>query len=363
MAKKILISAGHSTVKPVDPGAVGNGFTEAYLALELRDLVSEKLHERGVRVIEDGADGVNLPLKKAIALAKTSDIAIEFHWNAGPPAATGIEVLSKPDKKPLAKKLAAAIHDATNLKLRGDAGWKSDSSGQHPRLAFCEAGGLIVEVCFISSKVDMAAYTSAKHRVAENIANVLAPAKTPPAYAGGSDIDTSSAAVPADEPTVSASADSSAQDPPNPLPEHEQPPINVEHPPPVETLVTRTEDGVTVEASKTNQQDVNVPAQVAQPEPYLGIGFWKVIKRDFTAATGGNLSLAGLSEYAQQASGWPPWIVGIISKIAVGALIATFGYLVFRVIHYAIDTWKKNQKVKVEVSAATDVNRKDVNWI
>lgn len=133
--------------------------------------------------------------------------------------------------------------------------------------------------------------------------------------------------------------------------------------PPVETVVTRTEDGVTVEASKTNQQDVNVPADVAAPEPYLGVGFWGVIKRDFAAATGGNLSLAGLSEYAQQASGWPPWIIGMISKLAIGALIATFGYLIFRVIHYAIDSWKKNQKVKVEVSAATDVNRKDVNWI
>lgn len=135
-----------------------------------------------------------------------------------------------------------------------------------------------------------------------------------------------------------------------------------EHPP-IETTVTRIEDGAVVEASKTNQQDVNVPADVAAPEPYLGVGFWGVIKRDFTAATGGNLSLAGLSEYAQQASGWPPWIVGMISKLAIGVLIATFGYLIFRVIHYAIDTWKKNQKVKVEVSAATDVNRKDVNWI
>lgn len=357
---KFLISAGHSTVPPRDLGAVGNGFTEAYLALELRDMVAEKMRERGADVIEDGVDDENRPLRDAVKLARKVDTAIEFHWNAGPPAATGIEVLSKPDKKPLAKKIAAAIHDATNLKLRGDAGWKSDSSGQHHRLAFCEAGGLIVEVCFISSKVDMAAYTSAKDAVAENIAYALTGVRraftSPPATAGGTD----SAAVPAANPQPAA--DTPAADPPN-LPGIEQPPIHSDHPPPVETLVTRTEDGVTVEASKTNQQDVNVPADVAAPEPYLGVGFWGVIKRDFAAATGGNLSLAGLSEYAQQASGWPPWIVGIISKIAIGALIATFGYLVFRVIHYAIDTWKKNQKVKAEVSAATDVNRKDVNWV
>lgn len=132
---------------------------------------------------------------------------------------------------------------------------------------------------------------------------------------------------------------------------------------PVETTVTRTEEGVTVEASRSNQQDVSESAKVVAPEPYLGLGFWKVIKRDFAAATGGNLSLSGLAEYAQQASGWPEWVVAIIQRIAVGVLIATIGYFVFRVVHYLVDTYKKNQKVKVEVSAATDVNRKDVEWI
>lgn len=215
MAKTFLISAGHSRK---DPGAVGNGFTEAYLALELRDRVAEKIRERGASVIEDGADGENLPLRDAVKLARGVDVAIEFHWNAGPPAATGIEVLSKPDKKSLAKQIAWAIHQTTNLKLRGDAGWKSDSSGQHHRLAFCEAGGLIVEVCFISSKVDMAAYTSAKDAVAENIAYALT---------GIRRAHTSSAAVPAEAPLPSISADAPAADPPNP-PENTQPPIITE---------------------------------------------------------------------------------------------------------------------------------------
>lgn len=172
--KTILISAGHSTVSPRDPGAVGNGYTEAYLAVELRDLVADELRKRGCKVIEDGADGENQPLKKAISLARQADIAIEFHWNAGPPSATGIEVLSKPNKKDLAQAVAGAISSVTKLKLRGDAGWKSDSSGQHHRLGFCEAGGLVVEVCFISSKVDMAAYTAHKQAVVNNIADIFA---------------------------------------------------------------------------------------------------------------------------------------------------------------------------------------------
>lgn len=173
--KKVLLSAGHSTVIPRDPGAVGNGFTESYLALELRDLVADLLREKGIDVVEDGEDGQSQPLKKAIDLIRTSKpaVAIEFHWNAGPPTATGIEVLSKPANKVRAQALAEAIHAATGLVLRGDRGWKADNSGQHHRLAFCEAGGLIVEVCFISSKVDMDRYTSQKGHVAANLAEVL----------------------------------------------------------------------------------------------------------------------------------------------------------------------------------------------
>ncbi|MEQ1763210.1 MAG: N-acetylmuramoyl-L-alanine amidase, partial [Pyrinomonadaceae bacterium] len=127
-------------------------------------------------VIEDGEDGENEPLKKAIALIRSTRpaAAIEFHWNGGPPSATGIEVLCKSAHKTLAQGIAGAIHAATGLVLRGDRGWKPENSGQHERLGFCEAGGLIVEVCFISSKVDMNRYTTTKGHVAANIAEVLA---------------------------------------------------------------------------------------------------------------------------------------------------------------------------------------------
>lgn len=170
-----LISAGHSNVPPRDPGAQGNGFSEAVLTVQIRDAVAAKLRSDGYTVIEDGADGVNDPLKKAIVLARRSDVAIEFHWNASAnKTATGIEVLCKPNKKPLAQSLANAISKATGIKTRGgDGGWKSDSSGQHHRLGFCEAGGLIVEVCFISNPDDMDRYKRNFQAVVENVAMVL----------------------------------------------------------------------------------------------------------------------------------------------------------------------------------------------
>jgi N-acetylmuramoyl-L-alanine amidase len=173
---KILISAGHSTVPPKAPGATGNGYIEAIEALKLRDATADVLRGKGLTVVEDGEDGISDPLTKAIALAKGCQVAIEYHFNAGPTSATGIEVLCKPNKKALAQKIAGAIAKATNLKLRGDKGWKADDSGQHPRLGFCEAGGLIVEVGFISNASDMKAYKDNFKAIAANVAEALAAA-------------------------------------------------------------------------------------------------------------------------------------------------------------------------------------------
>lgn len=169
-----MISAGHSTVPPVDPGAVSGKMQESKLALKMRDMVAERLRAKGFAVIEDGADGVSEPLKKAIALCSQADVRIEFHFNAGPPAATGVEVLSLPKYKTLSQKIAGAIAAATGQKLRGESGWKSQDSGQHHRLGFCMAGGVIVELAFISNAADMQRYLAAETKVADRIAEALA---------------------------------------------------------------------------------------------------------------------------------------------------------------------------------------------
>ncbi|MDQ4119912.1 MAG: N-acetylmuramoyl-L-alanine amidase [Acidobacteriota bacterium] len=174
MGKKILISAGHSTVPPKDPGAVSGKYVEAQLALRMRDMVADRLRAKGFTVIEDGADGVSEPLRKAIALCPQADTRVEFHFNAGPPTATGVEVLSLPKYKALSQKIAGAVAQATGQKLRGDKGWKNQDSGQHHRLGFCMAGGVIVELAFISNAADMQRYLQAETAVADRIAEALA---------------------------------------------------------------------------------------------------------------------------------------------------------------------------------------------
>jgi N-acetylmuramoyl-L-alanine amidase len=172
--KKILLSAGHTNNPNGDRGAAGNNFIEGIEAVKLRDAIAANLRGRGLNIIEDGADGVSDPLKKAIALARGANLAIEFHFNAGGIGANGVEVLAKVKHKAIAQKIAGAIADATNFNLRGQRGFKLDSSGQHHRLGFCEAGGLIVEVCFISNRSEMKDYVRCFESIVENVADALA---------------------------------------------------------------------------------------------------------------------------------------------------------------------------------------------
>jgi N-acetylmuramoyl-L-alanine amidase len=179
MANTIIVSAGHSNV---DPGAVSaSGLREADLALRLRDKIAARLQaDESLRVLTDGRTGENSPLRDAVAIVKTHPgaLAVELHFNAGPIAARGIEVLSKPAHKPRAQALARAIKAITGSPLRGDGGWKADNSGQHHRLAFCEAGGLIIEVEFLSNAVALHTYLTKEDEVATALANALKAAVT-----------------------------------------------------------------------------------------------------------------------------------------------------------------------------------------
>ena len=171
----ILLSAGHTNVPGQDRGVSANGYIEGDAAVVLRDHLAAKLRGMGMSIITDGADGVSEPLTKAIVLARKADLALEFHFNAGPLGANGVEVLSKPAKKEIGQKISRAISSATGLSLRGTAmGWKADNSGQHHRLGFCEAGGLIVETCFMSNASDMAAYEANFETLVNKLAEVIA---------------------------------------------------------------------------------------------------------------------------------------------------------------------------------------------
>jgi N-acetylmuramoyl-L-alanine amidase len=168
---KFLISAGHSAT---DPGACANGHTEAAIALEMRDLVAKRLLEMRHTVLSDGGLGENLPLKQAVAMVKGTDLSVELHCNAAANLqATGVEVIAPPALKLVAQRIARAIAAETGQKLRGQAGWIDQSQSQHAKLAFVQAGGLIVEMVFITNASDLKAFLAAKDRVAMALAGAI----------------------------------------------------------------------------------------------------------------------------------------------------------------------------------------------
>lgn len=164
----IFLSAGHSSI---DPGAVAFNRKEADIAVEFRNLVAFYLMQAKIPHVLDGKGSENLPLAQTVKQIGRNRPALEFHCNAaGTALATGVEALSSAKDFPLAEKLCAAIAGGLGIRNRGA---KAENAGQHHRLAFVQAGGIIVELFFLTNATDLAAYDARKWLAARDVAAVL----------------------------------------------------------------------------------------------------------------------------------------------------------------------------------------------
>ena len=169
---KYTITAGHGAN---DPGAVAaTGETENALMTELRDIVARKLTDLGHAVATDGGWRQNLPLPYAMTLVPGSAAAIELHTNASTnPSARGVEVVSLPGQKELARTIARRIAHVLNIPVRGSGGWIDQSETARGRLGFVRVGGLVVEVFFISNPSELSNYQAKKWQAASAIVAAL----------------------------------------------------------------------------------------------------------------------------------------------------------------------------------------------
>lgn len=173
--RTLMISAGHSDTQP---GVVANGYREADIVLEFRQLVSAELCELGIKHLLDGEPHENLPLRQAVEIARRCDIAVEFHTDSAAPTASGSWTLSHAPNKPLGAQLAARAADTMGIQNRGA---RPENAGQHHRLAFVsDGGGIIHELFFLTNPNDLAAYKRHKQVLAGEIAAVLASAARTP---------------------------------------------------------------------------------------------------------------------------------------------------------------------------------------
>ena len=169
----ITITAGHSNT---DPGAVNGSDREADIAQDMRNIVASILRtDYGLEVKTDGTGKGNMPLREAVKLIKGSRLAVEFHTNAAAKKeATGIEALSIPKNKAACQRICAAVAAASGWKLRGEGGYKPDNAGQHSRLAYAQAGGIILEPFFISNDADLAQWKQTKWSICRAVAEAIA---------------------------------------------------------------------------------------------------------------------------------------------------------------------------------------------
>ena len=165
------ITAGHSNT---DPGAVNGKVKEADQVVNFRNAVTHYLREAGLQVKTDGTGTKNDPLSAAVKLITGSSVAVEFHMNAATSKqANGVETIALPKDKKLAQDLSKAVADALGSRLRGDNGWIDQSKSARGRLAYVNAGGLIVELGFISNEDELARFNARYWLAAKAVAKVL----------------------------------------------------------------------------------------------------------------------------------------------------------------------------------------------
>lgn len=176
--RKIFLSAGHSNVPGQDQGASGNGFIEGQLAVELRLLIATELkNSYNITPITDPDRNI---LVQTLAWLRgkfsNKDILLDLHWNAG--GGTGVEVIvpdvSSPFERSIAQAFADRISSLTGLKKRA-GGVKPEGATARKRLGWMRpnAENVLIEMCFIDSKIDMLAYQNNKISIAKGIAKIL----------------------------------------------------------------------------------------------------------------------------------------------------------------------------------------------
>lgn len=175
-ARNLFLTAGH---RRGSTGANANGYSEAELAIQLRNDLTAKLHEQGVIVVNDAdADSLTSVVNIINKNCTNRDLCLDLHFNSFSNAsANGTEVLiqNSPTNMEIefAEDVLNAICSTLGIKNRGV---KKEGKSQYKRLAMLsgvKCNSVLVELCFISSKSDMVRYESKYNELVEKLVEII----------------------------------------------------------------------------------------------------------------------------------------------------------------------------------------------
>lgn len=176
--RTVFISAGHSNTPGRDRGASGNGYFEGDLTVEFRDMLMAELLRLGVPALRDGNDSVTADTVSFIRkkLLKPNSLLVDIHFNAGPSAATGTEVIVPEAFSTFERDLADALSAcmATVLQIR-NRGRKTEAQTARKRLLWMRTAGenILLEICFITNPGDIRSYQQNKPALAKGLAAII----------------------------------------------------------------------------------------------------------------------------------------------------------------------------------------------
>ena len=170
----IYISAGHHDK---DPGAIGNGYKESELNIELRDLIIKELDKMGVKYIKDKDWETNTQYQGRIKPGNGS-VLLDIHFNSSSnSSATGAETIVKEgantDSKNFAKDILNDVVTETKLKSRGVKSEKESHRGKLGILHTKAGISCLLEVGFISNINDIRTYKDSLKTLPKKIATTL----------------------------------------------------------------------------------------------------------------------------------------------------------------------------------------------
>ena len=168
--RKVFLIAGHN-----GSGTGANGFIdEGKETIIFRDLIAKNLYDMGIVAIKD--DNLT-PLTKVVQWLRSKitkkDICIDIHFNASSnKLANGSEVFI-PTKNTSDEVELANMFRITLSKVFKDRGVSLESKSYHGKIAMLsgfDCCNVLLEVCFVSNKLDSDLYFNNRDKIAYELA-------------------------------------------------------------------------------------------------------------------------------------------------------------------------------------------------